>query len=249
MADQSPYWDGFRQIRLRVNWRAWEMLPRNSAFKYEYFDDAALLTPRPKSFDAVLRLENWRPPPRDQSELVLSRKSAIIRRWEQRDWDGAADAFYSSFARQLPFASYSRVRARRLAAQCLRHTRDGGDGELLPEACFVAESNREGDSRAVIGGALVTVADAPWVVSRLGLGEGVTAVPHLTWIFVSQFEARRGIGAALLARIVRSLREAGHRALASTFVLGNDSSVLWHWRNGFELVRSALPMRVATREA
>jgi hypothetical protein len=27
----------------------------------------------------------------------------------------------------------------------------------------------------------------------------------------------------------------GFTHLASTFLLGNDSSMLWHWRNGFQL--------------
>ena len=30
--------------------------------------------------------------------------------------------------------------------------------------------------------------------------------------------------------------ELGYTELISSFILGNDSSMLWHWRNGFELL-------------
>ena len=71
--------------------------------------------------------------------------------------------------------------------------------------------------------------------------------PHLTWVFVSPWEERRGVGTALLAASVRVLRELGYSQLASTFLLGNDSSTLWHWRNGFRLqpLYSAMRREVA----
>ncbi len=30
--------------------------------------------------------------------------------------------------------------------------------------------------------------------------------------------------------------ELGYTELISSFILGNESSMLWHWRNGFELL-------------
>ena len=54
--------------------------------------------------------------------------------------------------------------------------------------------------------------------------------------FVAPLCARYGVGSALLARSVNALREIGYRELASTFLLGNESSTLWHWRNGFRLL-------------
>ena len=30
--------------------------------------------------------------------------------------------------------------------------------------------------------------------------------------------------------------DLGYTELVSSFILGNDSSMLWHWRNGFELL-------------
>jgi hypothetical protein len=58
--------------------------------------------------------------------------------------------------------------------------------------------------------------------------------PHLTWIFAAR--AGQGTGTALLAAAVRGLLGLGYTELASTFLLGNESSMLWHWRNGFRLL-------------
>ncbi len=60
--------------------------------------------------------------------------------------------------------------------------------------------------------------------------------PHLTWIFVSPFFAGQGVGTLLLSATVRELLALGYKQLASTFLIGNDSSMLWHWRNGFALL-------------
>ena len=62
--------------------------------------------------------------------------------------------------------------------------------------------------------------------------------PHLTWIFVHPFAAGQGVGTALLRAAARELLALGYTELASTFLLGNESSMLWHWRNGFRLAAS-----------
>jgi hypothetical protein len=67
------------------------------------------------------------------------------------------------------------------------------------------------------------------VERRLGL-------PHLTWVFVGPWHSAHGVGSALLAVAVRELLALGYHELASTFLLGNESSMLWHWRNGFRLL-------------
>jgi len=68
--------------------------------------------------------------------------------------------------------------------------------------------------------------------------------PHLTWIFVSPWQAGYGVGMALLAAAVQGLIGLGYRELASTFLLGNESSTHWHWRAGFRLLAYPGSMRV-----
>jgi hypothetical protein len=153
-----------------------------------------------------------------------------------------APLFRAAFHRTQPFAALDDDEALAAARQCLEKTAGGGDGPPIGSACFQAfDPGFDGP----VGAILVTLlpddiidnwrshawkepppADA--VERRLGC-------PHLTWIFVSPWEARRGMGSALLAASVRALLELGYVRLASTFLLGNDSSKLWHWRNGFRL--------------
>ncbi|MGL4553519.1 MAG: GNAT family N-acetyltransferase, partial [Gemmataceae bacterium] len=60
--------------------------------------------------------------------------------------------------------------------------------------------------------------------------------PHLTWVLVDQAEARTGVGTALLAAACSELRALGFNDLLSTFLYGNDVSMMWHWRRGFRLL-------------
>jgi GNAT superfamily N-acetyltransferase len=67
--------------------------------------------------------------------------------------------------------------------------------------------------------------------------------PHLTWVFVSPYYGGRGAGTALLHAAAKALRAKGYTEMASTFLLGNESSMLWHWRNGFRLLPHAHSLR------
>jgi L-amino acid N-acyltransferase YncA len=49
-------------------------------------------------------------------------------------------------------------------------------------------------------------------------------------------QAGRGTGTALLRAAAAALAAMGYRQLLSTFLLGNDASAFWHWRNGFQLL-------------
>src|SRR5262249_55086634 len=127
------------------------------------------------------------------------------------------------------------------ARQALERTRTGGDGPWVERGSFVAHE----DGRPV-GAILVTLLPdgdpCDWdsyywpgppppdcVERRLGR-------PHLTWVFVAPLHAGEGVGTALLAAAAGALRGLGFTELLSTFMVGNDSSMLWHWRNGFRLL-------------
>ena len=228
----------FPTIKLPLTFKQFERLPRNPAYKYEYLDDKAWLSPRPKQYSALLELS-----PLEEVPVVdVQREPIRIRRFEPADWDALPEVFAASFSRVQPFASLSDKKRLAAARDCLRHTREEGDGPVIEPACCVAASERDG---RLVGGLLATIMpDIPlteyhcyrwkeppppdWLERKLGR-------PHLTWIFVTPFRAGHGVGTALLAATVRELLALGYHALASTFLLGNDSSTLWHWRNGFRL--------------
>ena len=224
--------DLYCRVELPITIDQFHTLPRNSAYKYEYFGGRAVLTPRPKVQRAVLDL---RPLPKEGAWDVRPLPPGEI---------GSLDRlFYSAFAGQQPFASLDEGAGRAAARECLRRTGEGDEGPLISAACFQALGDH---GNGPIGAVLVTlepttVADDPFAGSwkedpPADAVERRLGCPHLTWIFVNIWEARRGAGARLLAEVVDALLALGYDRLASTFEQGNDPSVFWHWRNGFRLV-------------
>jgi GNAT superfamily N-acetyltransferase len=66
--------------------------------------------------------------------------------------------------------------------------------------------------------------------------------------FVAPLHARLGVGSALLDAVAQGLNRLGYTELASTFLLGNESSTLWHWRVGFRLLPYRGTMRLIRGE-
>lgn len=212
-------------------------LPRNPAYKYEYLGHRALLSPRPRHYHARLRLR----PPADDADPVGPVAAAAVRPARAGDWPALEKPFCGAFHRVQPFASLDEATMEQAARQCLGRVQTGGDGPWIESASFIAE--QEGHA---VGALLVTLLPAgdscDWdsyywrepppadaVAKRLGR-------PHLTWIFVAPWHTGHGLGTRLLNRAVRALLGLGYDELLSTFLVGNDSSMLWHWRSGFELL-------------
>jgi GNAT superfamily N-acetyltransferase len=233
----------FRGLRLPMTEAQFTALPRNAAFRYEWVEGEARITPRPRYYHALLSLETWPPP--DPAD-------AAVRPLGPDDWDKLAPLFVAAFASVPPFRGLVALELAEAARSCLEQTRTGGDGPLIEAACFVAEKERQ-----VCGAVLVTLvplvdpsggeplrwhepppADA--IERRLGQ-------PHLTWVFVDPVEAGGGVGTALLAAAVKGLLGLGYGELVSTFLAGNESSALWHWRNGFRLLPHVLSPRELRR--
>jgi hypothetical protein len=227
MCDQ---WMPFLQLPLTIE--QFYQLPRHAAYKYEYISGQAWLTPRPKHYHAMLDL---RP--------IAAEEGVPLRLLQAADWDDLASLFASAFYGIQPFGSLEDDPRRKAARECLERTRAGGDGPLIESASFVALDRERPE---LIGAILITLlpeADptgwdafhwpepppADCIERRLGR-------PHLTWIFVSPWVRAEGTGTALLASGVRELLALGYTQLATTFLAGNDSSMLWHWRNGFRLL-------------
>ncbi len=220
------------RIELPITFDQFHTLPRNPAYKYEYFDKRAVLSPRPKAFSCVLDLK---PTPVPDGFDVRPLPAADI--------PGLEKLFLHANIHTQPYQSLDEKKQAEAAKDAIERVVAGDDGPLIEAACFqVFDDRRDGP----IGAAVVTLvhpdiltvpfagewkepppADA--VAKRLG-------VPHLTWIFVSWWEVRRGVGSALLAHAANALHRLGFPHLASTFALDNPASALWHWRNGFRLL-------------
>ncbi len=219
-------------FRLPLTREQYAQLPRNAGYKYELIDGEVCLSPRPKHYHALLDLE------------PLERDAKVpLRPLCDGDWEELVSVFAGAFRHIQPFGSLDDATRLAAACACLERTQLGGDGPWIESASFVAV---DPDGERLRGAILVTLLPqgdpsewdsyywqdlppADCIERRLGR-------PHLTWIFVARPEAGQGIGTALLAAAVEELLALGYVELASTFMLGNDSSMLWHWRNGFRLL-------------
>src|SRR5262249_45271957 len=147
----------------------------------------------PKHYHAVLDLVTRTQP-----------SQPLFRRLGDDDWPRLESVFAGAFHTLQPFGSLDDATRRQAARHCLVKTRTGGDGPFIAAASMVAVQ-----AERLLGAALITLlpkadlldsdsyywhepppADA--VERRLGR-------PHLTWIFVSPFEAGYGVGSGLLA--------------------------------------------------
>ncbi len=226
-----------RLVKIRMSIREFHQLPRHPAYKYEYIDGQTWLTPRPKTYHALLDLR--------AADDAADADGVTTRPLEPDDWRTLTDLFSAAFRDRPPFLGLGDRKRRAAARAILDRCRTGGDGPLIEQASLLACMD---SFKGPVGGVLVTLLPAAdlddwrafeWreppppdaVARRLGR-------PHLTWIFVHPFAAGQGAGAALLRAATRELLALGYAELASTFLLGNESSTLWHWRNGFRLAES-----------
>jgi hypothetical protein len=230
----------FRALKLPLTVKQFHQLPQNPAFKYEYFEKTAWLSPRPQYYSARLALG-----PQDQpAPLELDASEPVgFRGLEQRDWGRLSSLFAAAFRQVQPFAGLSERQQLKAARECLQATRDGLDGPLIEPACHVAVRREDGDLRGAMLITLVPIVELEdcwsfrWksppppdcIKKRLGR-------PHVTWIFVGPRHSGYGVGTALLAHATSGLRALGYTELVSSFLLGNASSELWHWRCGFDLL-------------
>ncbi len=229
----------FRAFRLSLSREEFRRLPRNSAYKYEWIAGEVWLSPRARWYHAQLDLSAFTPPP-----AAAPTERARLRPLQPDDWEHLPSLFSGAFRTVQPYASLDDEGRLAAARQSLEQTRTGVDGPLIEAACHVA---LDGDRDRLCGVILPTLiplidlsdleANPRWqgpppagaVSQRLGQA-------HLTWVFVSPFLSGRGVGSILLAETVRTLLALGFNELATTFLAGNDSSMLWHWRNGFRLL-------------
>jgi GNAT superfamily N-acetyltransferase len=220
-------------LQLQLTSEQFQQLPRNGAFRYDRIGEKVYISPRPKHYHALLPLRL----------IETAQVSPVsLRIVQPGDWTELAPVFAAAFSRIQPFAGLDLSRRYEAAVRCLERTRTGGDGPWLERASIVANQGED-----IVGAILITLLPdgdpCSWdsygwqsppppdcIERRLGR-------PHLTWVFVSPDSTGHGIGSAMLSAAVRELLAQGYTELASTFMIGNDVSVLWHWRNGFRLLR------------
>jgi len=223
--------DWFSAIKLPLTLQQFRQLPRNPAYKYEYINGQAWLSPRPHSYHAVLDFQTFACP----AGGIATHEKIIIRQLQEGDWSQLPELLAAAFHGVQPFASLTDDARLKAAEDCLGQTRAAGDGPLIDEACLVAARDD-----ALVGAILITVPPRQTIDATAGL-------PQIAWIFVSPWDVRHGIGTALLDAAVQALLQLGYARLASGFLVGNESSMLWHWQAGFRLPEQPWSLRTTWR--
>lgn len=221
------------RLELPLDAEQFRLLPRSAAFRYELYDGTAYINPRIRLYHARLDLEDARFD--DVADVPL-------RPLRADDWEALVPLFADAFAQHQPFIGVPPDERPAAARAALEQTRTGGDGALIERACFAVL----GEDGGVVGAILITLLPPgdPEDFDTYAWGGEVSpdaidrcdGWPHLTWVFVSAERAGRGVGTALLEASARALRSMGFNDLLSTFLLGNEVSMLWHWRAGFQLL-------------
>jgi ribosomal protein S18 acetylase RimI-like enzyme len=221
-------------LQLKISRQEFEQLPRHPAYKYEYLGSIAYLSPWPRYYHAQLDLPSYAPETNSVGQ-------ATLRPVRLEDVEAMTPIFARAFTRLQPFGSLLEPQLLLESEQALRMAFAGVDGPIAVPASFVAL-----DQGNILGAILITLlpggSPTEWDSYHWNepapedLGSSQQGQPHLTWIFVDSLAQGTGIGSQLLHASVRVLRDQGYKKLWTTFMMGNDSSSLWHWRNGFELL-------------
>jgi GNAT superfamily N-acetyltransferase len=224
----SEHW--MPSLTLTLTPEEYRQLPRHPGYRYEYLNGQAYLMPHGRHYHAFLELRPIDAPP-----------PVTLRPIETTDFAELARLFADAFYRTQPFASLDDATRLCAAQEALERTFTGRDGPWIERASFVAV-----DQQKICGAIFITLLPAgdltAWDSFYWDAAPPADAIerrlgrPHLTWIFVAPLRAGQGLGTSLLAAAVGELLGLGFTELASTFMLGNDTSVLWHWRNGFRLL-------------
>ncbi|MEX2281300.1 MAG: GNAT family N-acetyltransferase [Gemmatimonadota bacterium] len=221
--------DWFETLELRMGFEEFTRLPRHPAYRYEYRNGHAVLTPCPAHIPVARSLTkdplSAAPPSPAMSDLR-------IRQLDEGDWEGLPAIFAAAFVRTAPFDCMNSEQRMRAAQLCIARTRAGADGPLVAEASLVTYDPRADNT---LLGALIVTRVPQTYGSRHTARNTDRTLPHLTWIFVHPDLQRRGTGRALLEASCTQLRALGDTRLASTFLIGNINAMLWHWSEGFLL--------------
>lgn len=238
--------DYFPELHFPLSWEEFQKIPRHAGYRYEYRSGQATLSGSPRYRHARLSLSEVDPlpgrePPAGDVTCFFSRFE--LAPLSDRDWKDLPTIFAEAFSRTPPLSTLPDDQRLSAAQQLLERTRTGQDGPLLPAASRIL---CERDSGELIGAVVVTlVPNGPpedftqteW--RSPPPSDAVQACwgqPHLTWIFLPPMHQRRELGTVLLRAAATGVRNAGYSHLLSTFLVGDHVSMLWHWKNRFELI-------------
>lgn len=229
------------RVQIRASLEQFQKLPRHPAYRYLYHQEQIWISPQPRFYHALIQLPAM--VSRPVSGLIAKQSKLTLDFLKSADWSQLISLFSRAFAQKEPLASLQDEELDRVAAKCLNQTRQGGDGLLLESASVVAYVPGLLDP---VGACLITLLPDgdprdpqnyyPEIREDGKRDPFESGRPHLTWIFVDPALGRQGIATQMFQKSAQELVQMGYSELASTFLLGNTESMLWHWRNQFQVL-------------
>lgn len=231
--------DWYPRIEFPCSWETFLQLPRHRAWRYEYWNGLARISGRPHCGHALVSLY--------EVGLVVTSPRPDVEAMTSTVWPIAAlleltELFAAALATTSPGAQLSTETRITAARAQLERVISGADGLLIPQALRVIRAPTGEPAAAAIvtlfpEGDLTDFSDIEWSVSPPADAlERAWGQPHLTWMVVDPVWARRGLATRLLREVAQELLAAGYQRLASTFLVGEVASMMWHWRAGFRLL-------------
>lgn len=217
-------------LRLGMTREEFQQLPRNPSFTYDFVDGEVYIRPFPLIYHGCLDLQNYHSP----KDLHI-RNGISIQPLENAKILGLSNLFDECFKTVQPFAGMSERQRQEAVRYCLDRTQSGKDGLCLDDSCFCAKDQEQRIVAAIIITQLERI-DELSILNANKMNEQKNYEPHLTWIFVHPAYGRSGVGTALLRQSASVLGSQNYHRLYSSFLPGNLTSILWHWRNGFQLL-------------
>ncbi len=234
--------DWFVPAQIRMTWEEFQKLPRHPAYRYEYRNGELRQSGRPILRNCRIKTEFQAASKVDDRIEALRLSFADL-----KNFNGQAltTLFKQAFARSAPYFSLS-------PAELDQAVQDHFLSVLQAHPWPIAWSAsrlllKESSNEPVAASVVTLVPDANWTdftdpkwqqQAPPDALEKCWGHPHLTWIFVSPQYQRHGIGSILLSEARNEVRNLGYRNLFSTFLVGDYESMLWHWKQGFELIPS-----------
>jgi L-amino acid N-acyltransferase YncA len=189
-----------------MSYEAWQCLPYQPGWKYEYVNGCAHITPSHQF--AVTQVAVT---PRPMTAPCTLRPVLAM------DEAGLLPVYMEAFADNQTFCDYTEAQFREAARQDLGASFHGRRGPLLAASRVAVDT---GGTPQLIGASLLS-RDA-------GYG------PVLDLVFVLPSWHHRGVATALASEAIHALSQAGERTLTSCYQLANVASQKWHQAFGFE---------------
>ncbi len=186
--------------------REYRDFPRHLGWKYEYWNGAIHVTPTQVAVPLTLELAS-------HPHKVGPVAGVRLRGVEEVDAVGLRELFVSAFSKTIHFADCSPEQIRQSAQQQLRHYFAERHGRRLPASRLAAAEGK------IVGAALLRQFDRG---------------PLLDMLYVVPERQRSGIAGALLGAAIGELLDRGETVLYSSIMLGNEASLDWHLRHGFQ---------------